>query len=592
MPYWAGSEYNISVTDIRKNITALSIGIIMGIAFAMAFAVPVCAGTPKSDEVYLEKCTIAGQKEFTVGAERGIVDYVEISGRTLDYHSNHHPELYLFELKAYQDNISECETYTARIGRDEAIDLRLRLNADTEDTRLFSGFVLARKYGGEYYPVSNRIYVTNPEYIASSNIAYGDPSSKKGLLVDFYMTDDAMELGVKRVIVNIDFAMLMGEGICYEYNGHEYEFSEGLVAEYDRVISTYSGKEMQVTAVVLNALNENTPELHYDQLSFEDDIGKIPKNAMPRYYHFNTNTQEGMETTAALASFLAERYSGEDRAHGRVSNWIIGNEINNPDRWNYMGEKDFDSYMREYARSFRVFYNAMKAKSANTKLFFSIDYDWVYSIGSGPDVKYGGKAVVDTLNTLFRQGGNIDWNLAYHPYSSPMTEPEFWDDSRVTESEDSPIINFKNLHVLTDYLTKGRFLNTKGAVRDIILSEEGFTSRSATRGECQELQAAAFAYAYYIADNNEYIDAFLLSRQLDAPLEMKDGLYFGLWSCDENGQPYEKKYIWEVFRDIDNKDITLEATAFAKPIIGITRWSDVIPGFKYNEDDSEADTAQ
>lgn len=52
-----------------------------------------------------------------------------------------------------------------------------------------------------------------------------------------------------------------------------------------------------------------------------------------------------------------------------------------------------------------------------------------------------------------------------------------------------------------------------GNVRHIILSEEGFTSKSATRGDVYDIQAAAFAYAYYLVDNNPYIDAFILNRQ-------------------------------------------------------------------------------
>ena len=36
----------------------------------------------------------------------------------------------------------------------------------------------------------------------------------------------------------------------------------------------------------------------------------------------------------------------------------------------------------------------------------------------------------------------------------------------------------------------------------------------------------------------------------------------------------KRKKIWQVFRDIDKKNATLEATEFAKPIIGISKWSD------------------
>ena len=71
-----------------------------------------------------------------------------------------------------------------------------------------------------------------------------------------------------------------------------------------------------------------------------------------------------------------------------------------------------------------------------------------------------------------------------------------------------------------------------GNVRHIILSEEGFTSKSATRGDVYDIQAAAFAYAYYLVDNNPYIDAFILNRQVDAVIEVEQSCSFGLWTVD------------------------------------------------------------
>ena len=91
-----------------------------------------------------------------------------------------------------------------------------------------------------------------------------------------------------------------------------------------------------------------------------------------------------------------------------------------------------------------------------------------------------------------------------------------------TDQDDasSPVVNMLNLSVLTDYLQQAQFRTRSGEVRHVILSEQGFTSTSATRGTTEDLQAAAIAYAYYIADSNPYIDAFIMSRQVDAPSEM------------------------------------------------------------------------
>lgn len=88
-----------------------------------------------------------------------------------------------------------------------------------------------------------------------------------------------------------------------------------------------------------------------------------------------------------------------------------------------------------------------------------------------------------------------------------------------------------------------------------------------------------------MVDSNPHIDAYILSRQVDAPLEVRSGLSFGLWECSmDRGDDIvatRRRKIWQVFRDIDKKKYTLESTEFAKSIIGIEKWSDVVPNFRW-----------
>ena len=170
-----------------------------------------------------------------------------------------------------------------------------------------------------------------------------------------------------------------------------------------------------------------------------------------------------------------------------------------------------------------------------------------------------------------------------------MVEPEFWDDDQtgmVNDTENSPVVNFKNLHVLTDYFQKPELLTADGRVRHIILSEEGFTSQGASRGPVYDIQAAAFAYAYYLVDSNPYIDAFILNRQVDSITEVNTSCAFGLWTVDMS-RPDKviavmPKNIYEVFKYIDTNK-SLKYTEFAKEIIGIESWSEVIPNFKLEQ---------
>ena len=502
---------------------------------------------------------------------------VEINGNLTGDNTADNNKLYLFELKAYEDNLGTRTDYISELDRNTTIKTSIDLLEGQENTRLYSKFLIAIKKNNKYYPISNAIYITNSGEIAKSKLPYQDANSKKGLLIDMNMLSDAFELGVKHAIVNFNLDQILGEGIDYTYEGKTYHFNKNAIATYDTTVSTFSNKSMQVTAVVVNSWNNTHKELMYPN---------VVKNNTAIYYGFNAKTKEGVETTRAIASFLAERYSGDNYNYGRVSNWVIGNEINNNENWNYMGPMDVEKYSKEFARSFRVFYTAIKAKSKNARLFFSVDYDWNYPKAN--KLKYRAKQVIDLISENINTEGNIDWNLAYHPYPLPLTSANFWDDvntGQIKQDETTAIINFANLHVLTDYLKGANFRDTSGKVRRVILSEQGFTSKSPDKAEDKDLQAAAFAYAYYIADSDPYIDSFILSRQVDHPVETRDSLYFGLWNTDpavtDKSKATDRKKIWAVFKNIDSRTQTLSQTEFAKKIIGINKWSDVIPNFKW-----------
>ena len=480
---------------------------------------------------------------------------------------------YLFELQPYETGIGSRTDYAAWCDKTEKLKFSLPFSGGDSDPRLYSRFVVALKIGDTYQAISAPIYVTNPGDVASFTEEYPEAMSKKGLLIELDMLGDAMELGVKHTTINIPYHHIIGGNLKYHYNGKDYYFNEELIASYDKMISSFSNKGIIVTAILLNGWNDAHPELHEAGLA---------KSSSAFYYGFNVSTPEGYETTRALFSFMAERYSGADYKHGRVSNWIVGNEVNNNKNWNYVGPMDLASYTKLYEKNFRVAYTAIKSRSKNARVFFSTDYEWKKQ---NTNLQYAAKDFIDLFNAGISAEGNIEWGLAYHPYPYPMTEPEFWDDDQtgmVNETFESPVVNFKNLHVLTDYFQQAHMRTAGGQVRHIILSEEGFTSDSISRGKVYDIQAAAFAYAYYLVDNNPYIDAFILNRQVDAITEVETSCAFGLWTVDMS-RPDKviavmPKNIYQVFKHIDTRK-SLRYSEFAKSIVGISDWSEVIPGF-------------
>lgn len=558
------------IKKILKNkhfIFMLSATLLLGMGFASYSTINVKA------EITQSQAKSSIQSVLVTSDKNNIQIIAESSGDMSGTDGN----FYLFELYSYNMSLDGRNDYLAKISSGKSTTT-VSLNKGTISDRLYSAFVVAIYDGNKYIPISDPHYITNPEIVAENQAAFNQPLTKKGLNIELNMLEDAFELGVKHVATNITFHQIMGEGIEYTYDGKTYHFDKNVMADYDRTISALSGKGMTVTAIILNGYNPNEPDL------FQPGVKQTQEAA---YYMFNAETQTGFEKTRAIAAFLAKRYNGKNPKYGKISNWIIGNEINNQ-YWNYLGNRDVYSYVRSYEKAFRLFYTAIKSTSANDRVYFSLDYHWNNPTEINNKTKYGGKQIVDVFNSFINTKGQIGWGLAYHPYPHPMTEPEFWDDVKTgqfTDKEDSQIINFANLNTLTNYFSKDQLRTYDGKTRHIILTEQGFTAQSATRGDVPELQAAAYAYSYYMVDSNPMIDAYILSRQVDAPLEVRQGLSFGLWKCNMNVGDHivatQRRKIWIVFKNIDKKNSTLETTQFAKGIIGIEKWSDVIPNFKW-----------
>ncbi len=522
-----------------------------------------------TEHVTWESCVISGDNIVIKGRQDGkITDPNTESGAD--------DKLWLLELAPYEDSIAG-HRYISSVSKSDSVEFTIPYDKGDGSDRLYNRFVACVWTGKNYKIVSDAIYVTNPEAVATYKDSFKEPLTKKGLLVELPYISDAFSLGVHNVIVNIPFDSIIGEGIDYSYEGETYHFDKSVIAAYDKTIATYSNKSMNVTAVLLNRKTDKAPELIAPGTVDIDGIN---------YYNFNAKTEVGYKYLSAIASFLASRYTGHNADIGQIHNWIVGNEINNQ-HWNYVGGSDIKDYVAEYERGFRVIYNAIKSQQANTRVYFSLDNNW--NQGNDDKLIYTAKATLDTIAANISQHGNIDWGLAYHAYPVPSVEPEFWDDFETGQVTDNvsttKVINFANLSLLTDYMQQESMLDRSGKVRHIILSEVGFSSQSPTRGKVWKEQAAAFAYAYYIADSNPYIDAFILTRQVDAPSETAASLALGLWTTeDKEGatpRPYTPKYIWDVFKHIDDYKTSLSYTEFAKSIIGISKWSDVILNFRY-----------
>lgn len=479
--------------------------------------------------------------------------------------------VYIFEIKPYQNDLSGRTDYLAKgsIGANQKFSFPL--HAGPGELRLYSAFVPAVKVGGRYEMIANRRYIENPEIVAENQDPALNPG-KKGLRVDPNILDDALSLNIKHAGVDIPTQRFFGNGIDYTYESKTYKINKELIDQLDAEVKRLSDSGVAVTAILLNAWNQTVPELN------PLGVTELPKEQAV-YYGFNVESEAGFRAVKAMASFLAKRYNGKN-GHGKITNWVVGNEINNQ-YWNYMGDLDVSAYTSKFQRAFRVFYTAMKSVSANDNIMFSIDHYWNMLPEAAPVGKYKGKDILLAFHNYEEAEGYMDYGLALHPYPYPIYSPNFWDDDktgRVNDTVDSPIVNFKNLHVITDFMSMDSMKNRKGEVRKIFLTEEGFSSIAKGVDKSTE-QAAAVAYSYFIVDNNPYISAYLMSRQEDNEDETKHGLAFGLSSIVDH--KLVPKPAHEVFKWIDNPSATEGIADFARAVIGIDSWDQLIPNFRF-----------
>lgn len=393
------------------------------------------------------------------------------------------------------------------------------LGKNTANSVLFKKFTVVGTKGGALTDLSNDMYILNPEAGATHTQARHD-GGKKGILPAAEMIQNTATLtamGVKQITYNLPIGDLCsGGGTNYTYNGKTYSFNSGIVGQYDLIVPKMNAAGIQVNLVVL--CGANSGEL----------IHPLSRGVAANYYMFNTVDTAALEKLEAIASFLGERYSGT--GHGTVDNWIIGNEVNARNEWNYMNPSaGLAGFAKAYADELRVFYTGIKSQNANARIYAATDQEWQ---SDNAALHYGAQELLTQMNAQIVSEGNFDWSLASHPYNFPLYEPNtLTAKAQVTHAQNTRYITMANIDVLTDFMCQPQFLNPAGQVRSIALTEVGFTS-SAAKGSNEQLQAANIVYAINQANANQHIDGIIINRQLTDASEVMQGLDYGLLNAN------------------------------------------------------------
>lgn len=394
------------------------------------------------------------------------------------------------------------------------------------------------------------------------------PASKKGTQASWRpgMMNDLVELGVKNLTVNIlvnGLVKLKPSSNTEEYklNGEVFYINRALKRNLDNIIGFARDNDIVVSAIVLMKNNQKGRE---KEIWEHPDCESGAHYAMP-----NINSEEGIKYYSAALDFLANRYCREDNKYGRISNWIIHNEVDVGVVWTNAGDKLLESYTDLYMRSMRTAHLTTRKYDPHARVFASFTHYWTKTVNPRYHLP---KNMLELLLKMSGKEGDFDWGIAYHPYPKNLRDPIAWKDQNSNFTFNTPLITFSNLEVLDAWVKKpeNRF---KGKVRGVILSEQGLNSPDYSEKSLHN-QAAGFAFFWSKVKNLESIEGFHYHRWVDHAHE--GGLLLGLWTLKPGTviQADKKKPIWDVFRAAGTNS---EEEVFEKykGTVGVKNWADV-----------------
>ena len=407
------------------------------------------------------------------------------------------------------------------------------------------------------------LFLSAPVLWAQPNAdSFPQPPSIKGLQVQ--MTDDAVALGIHHAGLNINITALIDlkskpGNPTRTVDGQTFSFNEHYLKSLDSQIKPLSDKGIMVYAIVLSYPSKK-PEI--------DEIALHPYSIAA----FNVKTPTGRAWLRAVTELMAERWSGNHPEHGRIWGWIVGNEVNSHWLWYNLGRKPLSETVTEYAKAFRIVHESVRKAVLHARLYIPFDHHWADSMnGISAEEATPGRDFMDNFAKQIRESGDLDWNVAAHPYPEDLGNPRAWADKTIKSDDNTNKVTFKNLEVLSHHLHRPELL-WQGKPRRIILSEQGFHTLLKPEGE--SLQAAAYAYAWEKCRRLALIDAFIYHRHVDHAKE--GGLRLGLWRNAPNSisEPHSKKQIWELFRLAGTPEWDVEAAKLL-PVTGLKSWAEL-----------------
>lgn len=393
--------------------------------------------------------------------------------------------------------------------------------------------------------------------IYQANIPTG---SKKGMQGLEYLYIEAVRnglqqidysaLGVKHVLINIDLAKCVGTAsnhntsFTYLGDGKTYYVAQDAFNDAQYVKKLHEAG-VEVTAVLLMSWQDGHGNLTYSK----------NKSSTP-FYAWDVKQPELRAVMSYVMNII----------YPDVDHWIVGNEVNVPNAYNYTGTSDLETNAEICAQMVVLAYDVLReGRNGDTRdVYISIDRNWA---SNGDGAIPGNKFLPEVINRIESKKKGVLWGVAQHAYAPDMWGYDIFNSGLLLHQWNSPYMCATNIEVLTNWIK-----DNYGAHHRVTLSEQGFHVGS------QEGQAAAIAYTYYVGQFNNMIDSVIFRSYAD---DVNDGeLHLGLLnSYFADGINASARCAYGVFKYMD----TTRSEEFTNPYLrwagGASSWASIVPNY-------------
>ncbi|MGV3483256.1 MAG: DUF5722 domain-containing protein [Planctomycetaceae bacterium] len=448
---------------------------------------------------------------------------------------------YPIEWPIGRDTVPSPLPFAATISSDGYVSFELPRRDRFRD-RLHSAFALVDANALQR-PLTPRTFATEFEPSNSPVGVPPKPRNQKGLsgLSRRGPESDLPELGISAVTINLVLNHFVSETggpgrLPMELDGPPVYFNPSAFAAMDELMGIAKKHNLVVSAIVLianhDAFQPTSPLIH------REVSGGV--YAMP-----DLTSAYGAGVYGFVLDKIAERYKDPTSSRGGITNWIAHNEVDFHHVWTNFGKQPRAVATETYYRSMRMIHNAARIHQPGARVFASLTHHWVVEDDrSGRQL--APREVIESLQRYSQLEGDFAWGVAYHPYPESLFAKVAWEDKSPTDDFDTPLITIQNLPVLGRFLEQASMRDSRGDVRPVLLSEQGFHTEDIS-DESQRLQAESLDYAMKQVRRMPIVESFHYHRWLDHPDE--GGLNLGLRTVPTESHPYgSKKKSWDVYR--------------------------------------------